>query len=135
MSTRKPNYASVGTLTITLTSLSAGAYRKSVVADNTSDLALDAMFEMSIQVGTVASDGTIETYLYTGGASGTAYTGGLASGDGTITWGTSSQNYGYLDLISLCKASVKATSDNNKDIKLSAASVRAACGGTMPAKW
>ena len=127
MTTLSANYASVATVTLTLTSLANGSWRQSTVVDNTSNLYLDAMLGGSVQTGTTpTANGTIDIYLY-GTYDGTNYTGGASGSDAAYTAD------GEENLFQLVKSIVVDTT-SDQDYVWGPISVATAFG-TMPSKW
>jgi hypothetical protein len=133
MADRKLVYANSASITITLTSLGAAAYRESTAVDNGTNLYLDAFVGGITQIGTLSADGQLEIYAY-GSWNGTSYTGGVTGADAAITWGTTGGVDSYNDLIALGVASCD-TSDDNDDVEWGPFSIAAAFGGRLPPKW
>ena len=130
--TATPSYGSAGAMTITLASLATSstlvAGRAGTAADNTSDLAIDAIVQAQIMVGTTPTANTqIELWAY-GTADGTVY-GGAATGTDANLTPTDKSTMRLLEIIP-----VPVTTSNVAYISGSH-SIQNAFGGTMPRKW
>lgn len=129
-------YGTAATITLTATSLAAGAYRQSTAVDNETNLYLNAQVGGIIQVGALSADGTFEFFAY-GSHDGTNYSAGLTGSDGTITWGTTGSTGvdGYLNLKPLGSVAIDTT-DDNKDVVWGPFDVAGALGLlVLPRKW
>ena len=130
--TATPSYGTATALTITLASLATSAGltvgRQSTVADNTSDLGIDAIVQAQITVGTTPTANTwIELWAF-GTADGTVYGGAAGASDAGLT-PTDKSTMRLLEVIP-----VPVTTSNVAYISGSH-SIQNAFGGTMPRKW
>jgi hypothetical protein len=127
MTTSKSLLTSGNAITITLASLASAAYRQSTVIDNTTNLYLDAMVQLSIKTGSTGTSatGTVSVYVYGSANTGTNYTDGASGSDAAMT-PTSPTN---LKLIGIINAVANATTYTGNF------NVGAAFGGYLPGKW
>lgn len=135
MATGKLTYSAATAVTITNTSLAAGAYRESTSVDNGTNRYIDALVGGIIQIGALGADGVIDIFAY-GSYDGTNYTAGVTGTDGTITWGTTGNTGvdGFLDLRYLGSVACDTTDDNDEK-RWGPFSVASAFGGALPTKW
>lgn len=129
MSDIKTAYGSNGqTITITLTSLGATSARESTVIDNTSNLFLDALVQVTTKTGagSPANDKALYVYAYGTVDNGTTYPDTVTGSDAAITLNSPTQ----LRLIGTLAMPSTATTYKSPPM-----SVAAAFGGVLPAKW
>ena len=137
MATVNISYQGIGT-SIAVTSadsLGDGSWCKSAAVDNQTNKYVDALFGGSLQVGTLAADGTIDLHI-AASWDGTDFTAGITAGDEAITWGTTDNTHvaGEFDLLHVASIATDSTDDNN-DVYFGPFSVAQVCGGTMPLEW
>lgn len=123
----KQAFGSSTTITITLASLAANAYRSSLAVDNGTDKFLDALVQVKVKKasGSPAGSKVIDIYAY-GSEDGTKYTDVVTGVDAVIT-PTFRNNLKLL-------VSIKATTANQEYIS-DPLSIASAFGGVMPRKW
>lgn len=128
MATTKFLLGSTTGITITIASLANGSARESTAIDNTSNLFLDALLYLAIQLaaGAPASDKRINVYVY-GSADGTNYTDNATGSDAAITPRSPS------NLILL--GSIETPDSGGLTYKGVLGSVAAAFAGVLPPKW
>ena len=117
-------------ITITLTSLASAAAQASTVVDNTTNLYLDALVQISaLKTGAsgTSANGYANVYAYgTVDAADSLYPEGITGTDGVITLTVPTN----LRLIGTLNAVVNATTYTSEPM-----SVAAAFGGVLPEKW
>jgi hypothetical protein len=131
MATVKPLYgANNQTITITLASLANNGQQSSAAVDNTSNLFLEALVTVKVKTGAASTSatGVVNVYAYGTTDGGTTYGGGEASmGTNASVTLSSPPN---IRLIAVINANANATS-----YAVSAVSVAAAFGGSLPDHW
>jgi hypothetical protein len=128
-----PYYDSYKSITITLTSLSNGGYRCSLVQDNSTNQYVDVLLGGSIQTGT-ATGGSIDIYIYAS-YDGYKYSGGVPGTDSQISWGSGGTSYdGAYQLKAIANIAVNS-SDDNTDVIWGPLSVAQQFGGVLPRYW
>jgi hypothetical protein len=129
MASIKEAFGPSTSFTITLNTLasSATAARESTVVDNTSDLYLDALVYVQVNVatGTIANDKCVYVYAYSS-VDGTNYVDNVTGSDAAITLNDPTN----LRLIGVISVPTQSTT-----YKGPAMSVAAAFGGVLPPKW
>jgi hypothetical protein len=126
-STFKSSYGSSGqTITITLASLVTGAARSGLAIDNTSNLFLDALVQITIKTTTsVNATGAVDIYAYGTADGGTSYPEGCGTDTGiTLTIPTNLRRIGTLNAVA-----------NTTTYVGEPMSVAAAFGGILPDHW
>lgn len=128
MSVMKLKYGTSTSLTITLTSLTAGSARESTAVDNTSNLYLDALLggQFTLAAGTPASDKSINVYVY-GSEDGTIYGDNATGSDANLTMRSPTN----LRLV----ASVATPTSGGLTYNLSPSGVAKAFDNVLPRKW
>jgi hypothetical protein len=124
----KTKYGSLAqAITISLGGLASGSARQSVYVDNSVNLFLDALVQVSILTNAagVSATGYVNVYAY-GSADGTTYSGGASGADAAITLPANGSN---LRLIGTMFAGATATTYR------AIFSVAAAFGGVLPPRW
>ncbi len=125
----KTKFGTTTAITITATTLasSATAGRSSTAIDNTTDLYLDALIEITptIAAGTPANDKNVYVYAYDS-IDGTNYTDGISGTDAAYTFRVPT----HLRLIGVVP--IAAGGVAYRSMAMSAA---AAFGGVLPPKW
>lgn len=131
--TTKLTYGTVTTVTstslATLANAAAGGTTwQSGAIDNSSDLALDAMVQLSLGVGTgtIANDQCAYVFTYASIDGGTTYPDAITGTEGTFT----SQNPTQLRLIGVVNISAQSGTYKSEPL-----SVAAAFGGALPQRW
>ena len=116
------------TITITLASLTNNSARQCTVVDNSTNLFLDALVQLTVKTGAsgVGSTGSLNVYAFGTTDGGTTYSDGAGATDAAITL-TSPPN---MRIIGVINAVANATS-----YKAGPFSVAAAFGGVLPQKW
>lgn len=129
MATVKEALASSTGLTVTLASLasSATAGRASVAVDNSSNLYLDALVEVTavLTTGTIGNDKAVYVYAY-GSLDGTNYSEAVTGSDAAYTMDAPSA----LPLLGVIPFSAQSLTRRSRPL-----SVAAAFGGILPTKW
>jgi len=129
MATVKEALAAAVSMTVTaLNSLasSATAGWQSAVVDNSSDLALDALVQVVLDMANTAPANDKAVYVYAYSGIGTNYTNPCTGSEGTITI-TNPNNLRPLGVLTYQTA--------DEVIKSPVMSVAAAFGGVLPPKW
>lgn len=131
--TLTPSYGNAATLTCTLASLASDtnliAGRQSTVADNTSDLAVDAMVGGKVTTGTSpTASKQIEVWAFAT-YDGTTYSAGAGASDANFSPGAGEKN-----LMSLLTV-MPTDNVSNHTFEWGPYSIARAFGGTMPSKW
>jgi len=130
VSTFKTSYGTEKqSITITITSLTTGSVRGSVVVDNTTNLYLDALVQVQIKsgAGSTSANGYVNIYAYgTVDAADSLYTEGSTGTDQAITL-TVPTNARLIGTLNMVANSVTYVSEPF--------SVAAAFGGVLPEKW
>ena len=111
--------------TITLNSLGSASARESTAIDNSTNLYLDAVVEVLVNVGTVASDKRVYIYAYDS-IDGTNYSDNATGSDAALTM-RSPTNLKLIGVIECPTSSISYRS--------AACAVAPAFGGRLPAKW
>jgi len=121
-------YPSAVSITLTATSLAAGAWRQSTVVDNTTNLFMDATFGGSFQTGatTNVAGETIDIYLYASWDS-TLYTAGASGTDGAYTADGEESGFHFVH-------SIVVDATDNQDYLWGPFNVLSVLGH-MPPKW
>ena len=123
-------YGAQGTaLTCTITSLGNGSLRQSTAIDNTANLFINALVQVTIKTNAAGTSGTgyVAVYAYGSADSGTSYTDSISGTDGAYTAPASTPNIRQIGLIN-CTAN--ATTYVSQPF-----SIEQAFGGVMPEKW
>ena len=120
--------ASMQNLTLTMASLASGSARECTAVDNTSNLFLDAMVYLALQLqsGTPSGDASIYVYAY-GSADGSNYDDNATGSDAAITLRSPTT----LKQLSVINAPTSGALTWKKTIP----SVAAAFNGILPPKW
>ena len=129
MATVKEALANAVSMTVTaLNSLASSAVAgwQSVVVDNTSDLALDALVQVVLDMANTAPANDKAVYVYAYSGIGTNYTNPASGSEGTITI-TNPNNLRLVGVLTYQTA--------DEIIKSPVMSVAAAFGGVLPPKW
>jgi hypothetical protein len=133
LATTKLSYSSATTVTSTnlasLASAAAGGTTwQSGVIDNSTDLALDALVQVSLGVGsgTIGNDQCAYVYAYGTIDGGTTYPDAITGSEGTFTI----QNPTQLRLIGVVNMPSQSSTYKSEPM-----SVAAAFGGSLPQKW
>lgn len=135
------NIAYADSVAIAITSADAladGSWCSSALVDNAAaNLYDDALWNGSLQTGTVpAGGGYIDLYL-AASADGVEFTAGASGGDAAITWGTtpSTSHIGGEFNLRFVDSIFVAAGDDNKDIVFGPYPVAEYFGSVMPAEW
>lgn len=116
------------TITCSLASLANNGARASTVIDNSSNLFLDALVQLTVRSGpaSTSTTGVVYVYVYATADGGTTYSDGATGSDADITL-TSPNNVRLIGVINIVS--------NATSYKSSPMSVASAFGGILPEKW
>lgn len=128
MATTKFSLGSTTSLTATIDSLASGSARESTAVDNTSNLFLDALVYLAIQLaaGSPTGDKRINVYVY-GSVDGSNYTDNATGVDAALTL-RSPTNLIFL-------GSIECPDSGALTYKGVFGSIAAAFAGVLPPKW
>jgi hypothetical protein len=122
----KSSYPALGTITITLNALATAGARQSAFVDNNTDLNLDALVQLVIQLGagTIGANPVVEVWAYAD-VDGTNYTDGATGADAAYTL-LATPNLVFLGVVN---ALAQSTTYYSKPFSIASAF------GSMPKKW
>jgi hypothetical protein len=129
VSTVKSSYGTSNQpITCTITSLANAAQQGSTAVDNTSNLFLDALVQLTVKSASsgVSATGAVNIYAYGTANGGTSYSDGVSGTNGSVTL-TSPPNVRLIGSINVVSTSTTYVS--------SPFSVAAAFGGILPDHW
>lgn len=129
MATVTTTYASSATVTITLASVTNGAFRQSAVVDNSSNKYVDALVGGSVQVGTSPTDkSTVAIFAYGERDDAGQYTAGCSGSDAAYTADGEEDELKLIEVITV-------DTTNDQDYEWGPVSVAQVFGGVLPRKW